>query len=241
MLTHDARWLLAAERFTHARVFDPLAKNDDQLAGLHANTQIPKIVGAVRLWEEGLDDRYRTIGENFWQIVTDHHTYVIGGNSNGEAFHEPDVIAGQLSNGTCENCNSYNMLKLTRLLHCHEPDRTDLLDYYERTLFNQMLGEQDPDSAHGFNIYYTGLVAGAFKQQPSFMGTDPNAYSTDYDNFSCDHGTGMETHAKFADTIYSCGTANCWSTSSSRPRSCGGTRASPGGRPRACPTSPRRR
>ncbi|MFE1883525.1 beta-L-arabinofuranosidase domain-containing protein [Streptomyces diastatochromogenes] len=201
-LTGDAVWLEVAERFTHARVFDPLAAGEDRLAGLHANTQIPKMVGAIRLWQEGLPDRYRTIARNFWQIVTDHHSYVIGGNSNGEAFHEPDVVAGQLSNGTCENCNSYNMLKLTRLLHFEEPDRTDLLDHYERTLFNQMLGEQDPDSAHGFNIYYTGLGPGSFKQQPSFMGTDPQAYSTDYDNFSCDHGTGMETHAKFADTIY---------------------------------------
>ncbi|WP_255951039.1 glycoside hydrolase family 127 protein [Streptomyces odontomachi] len=204
-LTGDAKWLQVAERFTHARVFDPLARNEDRLAGLHANTQIPKMVGALRLWEEGLPDRYRSIAENFWQIVTDHHTYVIGGNSNGEAFHEPDVIAGELSNGTCENCNSYNMLKLTRLLHFHTPDRTDLLDYYERTLLNQMLGEQDPDSAHGFNIYYTGLIPGAFKQQPSFMGPDPTMYSTDYDNFSCDHGSGMETQAKFADTVYAHG------------------------------------
>ncbi|MFJ1602656.1 beta-L-arabinofuranosidase domain-containing protein [Streptomyces sp. NPDC088253] len=202
-LTGDDKWLAVAERFTHARVFDPLARNEDRLAGLHANTQIPKMVGALRLWEEGLPDRYRAIAENFWQIVTDHHTYVIGGNSNGEGFHEPDVIAGQLSDNTCENCNSYNMLKLTRLLHFHAPQRTDLLDYYERALFNQMLGEQDPDSAHGFNIYYTGLGPGAFKRQPSFMGTDPDAYSTDYDNFSCDHGTGMETQAKFADTVYS--------------------------------------
>ncbi|WP_052865284.1 glycoside hydrolase family 127 protein [Streptomyces niger] len=201
-LTGDATWLKVAERFTHEVVFDPLAKDEDRLAGLHANTQIPKMVGAFRLWEEGLGDRYRTIAENFWQIVTDHHTYVIGGNSNGEAFHEPDAIASQLSNNCCENCNSYNMLKLTRLMHFHTPERVDLLDYYERTLFNQMLGEQDPDSAHGFNIYYTGLAPGAFKQQPSFMGTDPNAYSTDYDNFSCDHGSGMETQAKFAETIY---------------------------------------
>ncbi|MET8473577.1 beta-L-arabinofuranosidase domain-containing protein [Streptomyces sp. NPDC006422] len=202
-LTGDTKWLDVAERFTHEAVFDPLAKNEDKLAGLHANTQIPKMVGALRLWEEGLGDRYRTIAENFWQIVTDHHTYVIGGNSNGEAFHEPDAIAAQLSNGCCENCNSYNMLKLTRLMHFHAPHRVDLLDYYERTLFNQMLGEQDPDSAHGFNIYYTGLAPGSYKQQPSFMGEDPKAYSTDYDNFSCDHGSGMETQAKFAETVFS--------------------------------------
>ncbi|MDX3227698.1 glycoside hydrolase family 127 protein [Streptomyces sp. ME19-01-6] len=80
-ITGDTRWLRVAERFTHARVFDPLARNEDQLAGLHANTQIPKMVGALRLWEQGLAGRYRTIGENFWKIVTDHHTYVIGGNS----------------------------------------------------------------------------------------------------------------------------------------------------------------
>src|ERR1017187_2265401 len=115
----------------------------------------------------------------------------------------PDVVAGQLSNRTCENCCTYNMLKLTRLLHFHQPQRIDLLDHYERALFNQMLGEQDPDSPHGFNIYYTGLSPGAFKQQPSFMGTNPNVYSTNYTNFSCDHATGMETQAKFADTIYS--------------------------------------
>ena len=201
-LTGNTAWLDVAERFTHARVFDPLAQGEDRLAGLHANTQIPKMIGALRLWEEGLPERYRTIAANFWKIVTGHHSYVIGGNSNGEAFHEPDVVAGQLSDNTCENCNSYNMLKLTRLLHFHTPDRVELLDFYERALLNQLLGEQDPDSEHGFNIYYTGLAPGSVKRQPSFMGADPDVYSTDYDNFSCDHGTGMETQAKFADTIY---------------------------------------
>jgi uncharacterized protein len=66
-----------------------------------------------------------------------------------------------------------------------------------------MLGEQDPASAHGFNIYYTGLAPGAFKRQPPFMGADASVYSTDYNNFSCDDGTGMETQAKYADTVYS--------------------------------------
>jgi hypothetical protein len=202
-LTGVEKYLTAAKRFYHRRIFDPLAAGVDQLSGNHANTQIPKMIGALRIWEHTGDQRWHDIAWNFWDIVVHHHTYIIGGNSNGEAFHDPDVIAGQLSNSTCENCNSYNMLKLTRLIHFHDRQRTDLIDYYERTLFNQMLGEQDPSSPHGFNIYYTGLSAGAFKQQPSFMGSDPNAYSTDYDNFSCDHGTGMETQAKFADTIYS--------------------------------------
>jgi uncharacterized protein len=202
-LTGDPRYLRTAERFYHARIFDPLAIGLDKLAGLHANTTIPKIISCLRLWEETGNSRYYDIASNFWQIVTQHHSYVIGGTSNYEHWHTPDVVAGQLSNRTCENCCSYNMLKLTRLLHFHQPQRVDLIDHYERTLFNQMLGEQDPRSPHGFNIYYTGLSPGAYKQQPSFMGSDPQVYSTDYGNFSCDDGTGMETQAKYADTIYS--------------------------------------
>ena len=202
-LTWDESYLRTAERFYHARVFDPLARGQDDLQGLHANTNIPKMIACIRIWEETGDLRYHDIAANFWRIVTGHHAYVIGGTSNYEHWHAPDVIAGQLSNRTCENCCSYNMLKLTRLLHFHQPHRVDLLDYYERTLFNQMLGEQDPRSAHGFNIYYTGLSPAAFKRQPPFMGTNPDVYSTNYRNFSCDDATGMETQAKFADTIYS--------------------------------------
>lgn len=202
-LTWDESYLRTAERFYDAQVFDPLARGQDDLPGRHANTNIPKMIACIRIWEETGDRRYLDIGRNFWRIVTQHHSYLIGGTSNWEHWHAPDVIAGQLSNRTCENCCSYNMLKLTRLLHFHQPHRIDLIDYYERTLFNQMLGEQDPRAEHGFNIYYTGLSPAAFKRQPPFMGSNPNVYSTNYHNFSCDDGTGLETQAKFADTIYS--------------------------------------
>jgi uncharacterized protein len=203
-ITGRERYLAAAQRFYHAQVLDPLADGVDQLAGLQANVTVPKIVACVRMWEETGSTKYRDIARNFWDIVTAHHVYVIGGAGNYEHFQQPDAIAGQLSNFTCENCVSYNMLKLTRLLHFHQLTRTDLIDYYERTLFNQMLGEQDPTSAHGFNCYYTGLCAGAFKRQPLnyFPGGNPDIYATDYDTFTCDTATGLETQAKFADTIY---------------------------------------
>jgi uncharacterized protein len=204
-ITGEQRYLFAAERFYHARVLDPVGRGQDRLDGLHANTTVPKVIACLRLWEETGTDLYRRVAVNFWQMVARHHTYAIGGASNYEHFHRPGAIAGQLSNYTCENCVSYNMLKLTRLLHFHQQDRTDLADYYERALFNQMLGEQDPRSAHGFNIYYTGLSPGAFKQQPLnyFPHADPDVYATDYRDFTCDNATGMETQAKFADTIYS--------------------------------------
>ncbi len=204
-ITGQERHLVAAQRFYHRRVLDPLAAGTDNLPGLQANITVPKIIASVRMWEETGSQLYHDIAVNFWRIVTQHHTYIIGGSSDHEHWHAPDVIAGQLSNRTCEGCVTFHMLKLTRLLHFHQQDRTDLLDYYERALFNQMLGTQDPDSAHGFNCYYTGLSPGAFKQQPMnyFPRGNPDVYATDYDNFACDNATGMETQAKFADTIYS--------------------------------------
>jgi DUF1680 family protein len=203
-ITGRERYLAAAQRFYHAQVLDPLADGTDQLAGLQANVTTPKIIACVRMWEETGSAKYRDIAQNFWDLVTGHHVYIIGGAGNYEHFQQPDAVAGQLSNYTCENCVSYNLLKLTRLLQFHQLTRTDLIDYYERTLFNQMLGEQDPASPHGFNCYYTGMSAGAFKRQPLnyFPGGDPGVYATDYDTFTCDTATGLETPAKFADTVY---------------------------------------
>ena len=203
-ITGAERYLATAQRFYHAQVLDPLADGVDALPGLQANVTTPKIVACVRMWEETGSQKYHDIAQNFWDIVTGHHVYVIGGVGNYEHFQTADTVAAQLSNFTCENCASYNMLKLTRLLHFHQLTRVDMIDYYERTLFNQMLGEQDPTSPHGFNCYYTGLSAGAFKRQPLnyFPGGDPDIYATDWDTFTCDTASGLETQAKFADTIY---------------------------------------
>jgi hypothetical protein len=190
-VTSNADHLTIARRFDHAQIFDPLANNQDRLAGFHANTQIPKIIGAIREYHQTGTDRYRTIAVNFFDIVIGHHTYVIGGNSNGEFFQTPDAIASQLSDSTCETCNTYNMLKLARQLFFTNPARVDYLDYYERGLYNQILGQQNPNSSHGFVAYYQPLRPGGIK-----------TYSNDYNNFTCDHGTGMESHTKFADSIY---------------------------------------
>jgi uncharacterized protein len=204
-ITGRERYLATAQRFYHAVVLDPLADGLDTLPGLQANVTTPKIIACLRMWEETGSQKYHDIAQNFWDIVTGHHVYVIGGVGNYEHFQLPDVVAAELSNFTCENCVSYNMLKLTRLLHFHQPQRVDMIDYYERTLFNQMLGEQDPASPHGFNCYYTGLSSGAFKRQPLnyFPQGNPGIYATDWETFTCDTATGLETQAKFADSIYS--------------------------------------
>jgi DUF1680 family protein len=190
-VTGDPAHLATARTFDHAEIFDPLAANQDRLAGYHANTQIPKAMGAVREYMQTGVARYLTIASNFWDIVTGAHTYITGDNSNGEYFQQPFAIASQLSDNTTESCNAYNMLKLTRQLFFVRPDQARYMDFYEKALYNHVLGAQDPRSAHGFHCYYVPLRPGGIK-----------TYSNDYNNFTCCHGTGMESHTKFADSIY---------------------------------------
>ncbi|MEV7044014.1 beta-L-arabinofuranosidase domain-containing protein [Amycolatopsis sp. NPDC051061] len=201
-ITRDPLHLTLARRFDHDEIFTPLAARQDTLAGRHANTDIAKIVGAAAEYGVTGEQRYRTIATFFWDQVVHHHSYVIGGNANAEFFGPPDQVVSQLGENTCENCNSYNMLKLGRLLFLQDPSRTEYLDHYEWTLLNQLLGEQDPDSAHGFVTYYTGLTPGAQRQGKQGVTSDPGTYSSDYGNFTCDHGTGLETHVKYAENIY---------------------------------------
>ncbi|WP_329567962.1 beta-L-arabinofuranosidase domain-containing protein [Streptomyces sp. NBC_01361] len=202
LTTGDATALRTARRFDQEDLFAPLAAGRDELDGHHANTEIAKVVGATRLYEATGEDRYRAIAAHFWDIVVRDHSYVIGGNANQEFFGPPGEIVSRLSEETCENCNTYNMLKLGRRLFLHDPGKAAYMDHHEWALYNQMLGEQDPDSEHGYVTYYTGLWAGSQRQPKGGLGSAPGSYSSDYDNFSCDHGTGLETHTKFADTIY---------------------------------------
>ncbi|MFC7279337.1 beta-L-arabinofuranosidase domain-containing protein [Paractinoplanes rhizophilus] len=198
--TGDARWLSTAQRFDHAAIFDPLAANQDQLNGKHANTNLPKLVGAAREYKATGTTRYRDIAGNAWNIITAAHTYVIGGNSQAEHFKAPNAIAGYLTNDTCEHCNTYNMLKLTRELWLLDPSRADYVDYYERALLNHLIGAQNPADSHGHITYFTPLKPGGRRGVgPAWGG---GTWSTDYNSFWCCQGTGIETNTKLTDSIY---------------------------------------
>ena len=198
--TGDSRWLTVAQRFDHAAVFNPLASNQDQLNGLHANTQVPKWIGAVREYKATGITRYRDIAANAWNICINAHTYVIGGNSQAEHFRPPNAIAGYLNRDTCESCNTYNMLKLTRELFALDPNRVALFDYYERAWLNQMIGQQNPADNHGHVTYFTPLNPGGRRGVgPAWGG---GTWSTDYDSFWCCQGTGLEMHTGLMDSIY---------------------------------------
>lgn len=200
LMTNDARWLTVARRFDHAAVFDPLAANTDRLDGLHANTQVPKWIGAAREYKATGTTRYRDIARNAWAFTVGAHTYAIGGNSQAEHFRAPNAISTYLRNDTCEQCNTYNMLKLTRELWVMEPDKASYFDFYERALLNHLIGAQDPTSAHGHITYFTPLQPGGRKGVgPAWGG---GTWSTDYASFWCCQGTGIETNTKLADSVY---------------------------------------
>ena len=187
-VTGDTNYLQVAEAFNHQKVFAPLALGEDRLNGLHANTQIPKMIGSVREYELTGDARYRKIAQTFWDAVALHRSYVIGGDSDYEHFFPVADFVKHLSTDTAETCNTYNMLKLTRELFALEPDAAKM-DFYERALYNHILASQDPEQ--GMFVYLMSLKPGHFK-----------TYSTPEDSFWCCVGTGMENHSKYGDTIY---------------------------------------
>jgi uncharacterized protein len=187
--TGDKKYLKLSERFYHKAVMEPLAAGRGEiLVGLHANMQIPKVIGAARRYELTGRSGDARIAEVFWDEVVHHHTYVNGGNSDREHFGPRDVFASRMSGAMTETCNTYNMLKLTRHLFSWEP-QAEYFDYYERALYNQILTSQDPQT--GMTTYKLGLFGGYF--QP---------FCTRTDSFWCCTGTGLENHVKYNDSIY---------------------------------------
>lgn len=188
-VTGNTNHLRLAEAFNHRKVQGPLEQGEDRLDGLHANTQIPKIIGLTREYELTGRPEYLKAANTFWNAVALHRSYVIGGNSDFESFFPVSEFDKHLGPETCETCNTYNMLKLTQGLFALEPSAR-MMDFYERGLYNHILASQDPDS--GMVTYYVALKPGHFK-----------VYSTPEESFWCCTGTGMENHAKYGGAIYS--------------------------------------
>lgn len=187
-VTGDAEHLRLARTFDHAFLFDPLARGEDTLDGLHANTQIPKVIGAAREYELTAERRYRDIATFFWERVALHRSYANGGHSNGEVFFPVEHFSRHLGADSSETCNTYNMLKLSRHLFSWTASAR-VMDFYERGLYNHILASQDPET--GMMIYYCPLKPGAFR-----------TYSTRDASFWCCVGTGLENHARHPESVY---------------------------------------
>ena len=188
-MTGKDDYRVLSERFSHKALLEPLAKGRDNLDGMHANTQVPKVVGFQRVYEATGDAKYQDAAEFFWRTVALTRSFATGGHGDNEHFFpmaefEKHVFSAKGS----ETCCQHNMMKLARALFLHDP-RAEYADYYERTLYNGILASQDPDS--GMTTYFQGA-------RPGYM----KLYHTPEDSFWCCTGTGMENHVKYRDSIY---------------------------------------
>ncbi|MCD8048969.1 MAG: glycoside hydrolase family 127 protein [Clostridia bacterium] len=186
-ITGEEKYLETAVRFTHDEILEPLSQETDELTGLHANTQIPKIIGAAAIFEQD-DSRtdYETAAKYFWNTVVYNRSYVIGGNSVSEHFEA--LGAETLHKKTCESCNVYNMIKLTEHLFSWDHDGA-YMDYVETVLYNDILGAQDPET--GNKMYFTSLLQGHFR-----------IYGDSDEAWWCCTGTGMENPGRYARCAY---------------------------------------
>ena len=198
-ITGEEEYLEAAQMFDNSTFFDNLAANVDDVADRHANQHIPQIVGAIHEYAATGDSYYYNVAENFWEIVTDRYAYSIGGVGTGETFKDPytqgqNILGNESRGENCETCAAYNMLKLTQQLYNYDPDNAEYMDYYERTLINQIAASQSHDTTeymHNGTTYMLPIDPGQSKD-----------YDTDYGGFTCCNGTGMENHVKYQAAAY---------------------------------------
>ena len=200
-ITGDKKYLELARRFSHKIILDPLIKDEDRLTGMHANTQIPKVIGYKRVAELSQNDKdwnhaaeWDHAARFFWNTVVNHRSVCIGGNSVREHFHPTDNFTSMLNDVQGpETCNTYNMLRLTKMLYqnsqnpynANEPD-PNYVNYYERALYNHILASQEPDKG-GF-VYFTPMRPGHYR-----------VYSQPETSMWCCVGSGLENHK---DTLY---------------------------------------
>jgi DUF1680 family protein len=167
---------------------DPLADHRDELRGLHANTHVPKVIGAARMYELTGETRYREIAQYFLEEVLTERCYAIANTSVGESWRsDPGNLKGSLEYHDAECCVAYNLMKLERHVFSWTGDAR-WMDAYERALWSCRMGTQNPQ---GLKQYFFPLAAGYWRFYNSAEGS-----------FWCCTGTGAEEFAKFNDTIY---------------------------------------
>lgn len=189
-ISGEDRYLVLAKKLSHRHILEPLLKGQDELSGLHANTQIPKIIGMLKVADAEQSKAWADAAAFFWETVTQNRSVSIGGNSVREHFHDSADFTPMVQDVEGpETCNTYNMLKLSKLLFLQSGD-SRYLDYYERATYNHILSSVHPQ--HGGLVYFTPMRPGHYRM-----------YSSVQDSMWCCVGSGIENHSKYGELIYS--------------------------------------
>jgi DUF1680 family protein len=186
--TGDKRWLDLSHRFDHRAVFEPLARGQNILPGLHGNTQVPKLQGHLARYAYAGDKSDGDAARFFWDSVVNHHSFATGGHGKDEYFGPPDVLSDRIDGRTAETCNVYNMIKMARKLFALQPD-IRYAEFHERALFNHILASMDTED--GRTCYMVPVGRGVQRE-----------YQDMFRSFTCCVGSGMESHALHGDGLY---------------------------------------
>ena len=190
-ITGKKEHLEAAHAFDQTELFERVLRagaGDNVLNNHHANTTIPKFLGALNRYMVVGDAKYLEYVTHFWDLVTQHHTYITGGNSEWEHFGEDRILDKERTNCNCETCNVYNMQKMTRKLFMITGD-VKYADWFENTYINSILSSQNPET--GMTTYFQPMASGFYK-----------VYGERFNKFWCCTGTGMENFAKLQEGFY---------------------------------------
>ncbi len=202
--TEKAHLLEAANYFDSPAFFDPLSRNVDEIRTRHANQHIPMIIGALRSYRGNEDPYYYNVAYNFWNFIQGRYRYAMGGVGIGEMFRQPySQITGMATASFMdrrsgktipmtdmnETCCAYNLAKLSKDLNCMDPDDARYMDFYERVLYNQIVGSVD---AHNYSVTYQYSV-GLDASKP---------FGSETPQSTCCGGTGAENHVKYQEAAY---------------------------------------
>lgn len=188
-ITGNEKYLKLAHQFSHHIILNPLINHEDKLTGMHANTQIPKVLGFKRVADVENNESWESAARFFWDAVVSHRSVCIGGNSVSEHFNPTNDFSRMLKSiEGPETCNTYNMLRLSKMLYKTSEDKK-YIEYYERALYNHILSTQNPKSG-GF-VYFTQMRPGHYR-----------VYSQPHTSMWCCVGSGLENHSKYGEMIY---------------------------------------
>lgn len=188
-ITGDDKYLELAYRFSQKSLLNPLKQEDDILNGMHANTQIPKVIGFEAIAEIDGNENYHHAAQFFWDNVVKQRSVAIGGNSVREHFNPKNDFSSMISSVQGpETCNTYNMVKLSKMLFLDNAEE-QYINFYEQALYNHILSSQNPETG-GF-VYFTPMRPGHYR-----------VYSQPETSFWCCVGSGLENHTKYNELIY---------------------------------------
>ena len=209
--TEKARLLEASTYFDSPAFFEPLSRNVDAIRTRHANQHIPMVTGALRAYRGNKNPYYYNVAQNFWTMIQGRYRYAMGGVGNGEMFRQPYTqVLSMCTNVTGdgrrnlypeptinETCCAYNLAKLSKDLNCFRPDDAGYMDYYERVLYNQIVGSVNPQQYATVYQYAVGLNAS-------------KPWGNETPQSTCCGGTGSENHVKYQEAAYFVGEQTIW-------------------------------